>query len=139
VANVDQVQLVKSDRTSRVQIVLARPSVVYKLGKVKPKEFPVILVAGYSSLPEDFEEGLPAFESFLQRVAVEGRMGITLTPVPKDLPAAAATAAPDGTANVPPDASSEVATPSEATPPPASPPPPAGAPAAGSTPTPLTH
>ena len=65
VANVDQVQVVQSDRVRRVRFVLGRPQILHELrwgsGADKgTKGFPAALVAGYSSLPEDFEKSLPA-------------------------------------------------------------------------------
>ncbi len=74
VANVDQMALTKDARTERGRIVLVRTSYLWSPYKVdwSPERalFPVLVVAGYSNLPEDFEVGRADFERFLGALAI---------------------------------------------------------------------
>jgi len=70
VANVDQLKLSPDARREKVRVVLARPNFMVLRtqmgGSVVP--FRVLMVAGYSNNPEDFEAQYPEFERFLGKV-----------------------------------------------------------------------
>jgi hypothetical protein len=57
--------------------------------------YPMVVLAGYSNMPTDFQTGLADFHDFLGRVTVAGRAGLTLeaTP-PESTPPAPAVASP---------------------------------------------
>ena len=79
VANVDQVQVVKSDRVRRVHVVFARPDVMYEVvSERKSRSYPILFVAGYSNLPEDYDGSLPDFQSLLERISIKGTSGVAL-------------------------------------------------------------
>ena len=77
VANIDQIRLTPRARKRRVRVILARTNFEYD-----PQEgcsgLPVLLLAGYANLPEDFARDLPDFVSFLERIETEGRNGYRL-------------------------------------------------------------
>jgi hypothetical protein len=39
------------------------------------EEYPVLLLAGYANLPEDFDKDLPSFTQFLNRIRIGDRSG----------------------------------------------------------------
>jgi hypothetical protein len=102
VANIDQIHVARDARRSHVKVVLVRPGFDYGWGtrgggglfghnlklpkKEVPREgpavkFPVLMIAGLASLPEDFPKALPDFDALLNRVTVSGRSGVALTAV----------------------------------------------------------
>ena len=86
VANVDQLSMNTTDRRQRVALVFVRTG--YKLYRTfgpnhDDAEFPILLVAGYTGSPADFDEGLPAFEQLLSKVALHGALP---HPAPSKLP-----------------------------------------------------
>ena len=83
VANIDQIKLTPSTRKSRVRVVLARTKFAYTSRKQRGS-LPVLLLAGYANLPEDFAQDLPAFEAFLQRIEVGGKAGFSQKLVPSE-------------------------------------------------------
>jgi hypothetical protein len=84
VANVDQIKLTPSNRHTRVQVVIAHTHFGYE---VFPRygdkvTFPVLMMAGYSNLPEDFEKDIDAFHKFLGEIDVDGHRGFSVTAPP---------------------------------------------------------
>jgi hypothetical protein len=79
VANVDQVSISPEKRIIRVRIVLARTPFAYRVGRNK-NDFPVLMIAGYANLPEDFERSEKDFDRFLDKIVVEGRRGYVSEP-----------------------------------------------------------
>jgi hypothetical protein len=79
VANVDQLRVSPTARHTRVRVVFARAPFVYTLekhaGATQTVSYPVLVVAGYGSLPEDFDKDLPAFTGLLQRVQFGSTVG----------------------------------------------------------------
>jgi hypothetical protein len=49
--------------------------------------FPVLMIAGYANLPEDFERGAADFEKFLGRIVMRGQRGFSSQAVEKPAPA----------------------------------------------------
>ena len=74
VANVDQIALSPGRRTTRVKLVLIRAPFRYLVdrGAREPASLPVVMLAGYANLPEDFATDLPAFETFITRIEFPG-------------------------------------------------------------------
>jgi hypothetical protein len=90
IANVDQLKLNPNARERRVQIMLVHApgeeqadyvqSDVRNLkytqdNERRAKHYRVLVVAGYSSMPSDFDAGLPDFHDFLGRVTIAGTSG----------------------------------------------------------------
>jgi len=73
VANVDQLSLSPSSRWERTRIVLIRTPFRYHPDTLAARnrrvEFPVLMLVGYSNLPEDFDRGVPAFVRFVNAIA----------------------------------------------------------------------
>jgi hypothetical protein len=70
VANVDQLELSPDARWERARIVLLRPGFVHNEANLfKKGQFPVLMIAGLVSNPEDFDSVAPAFHQFLQLIA----------------------------------------------------------------------
>ncbi len=81
VANIDQVQVDKDARRERVMVVISRPGFEYDVGPhsgSKGASYPVLFIAGYSSLPDDFDAGLQDFQALLQRVRFDGSAGYAM-------------------------------------------------------------
>lgn len=93
VANVDQLRMSPDARQRRVKLVMVRSGLARKVGKV---DFPVLLVAGVSDIPEYFDQSVVDFDKFLNQIAVGGKHGYRqLAPLAnKEAPAVAAPAAP---------------------------------------------
>lgn len=73
VANVDQLKLSPDARKEQVRIVMTRPDVKMVRGSKGESTdsrvpFRVLLVAGYSNDPEDFEKQYPEYKRFLSKV-----------------------------------------------------------------------
>jgi hypothetical protein len=95
VANVDQVKLSPGARLRRIQLVLMRAP---KDERIEPDEksavvkpavvYPVVILAGYSNMPMDFQVGLDDFHDFLRRLSIGGKSGLTLHTAPSEPPAA---------------------------------------------------
>jgi hypothetical protein len=132
VANVDQVHLSPTSRAVRVRLVLVRPDFAYVPDRKKNKAFPVLMMAAYSNLPEDFERDLPSFERFLGQIEIVGERGWRVARMENLAPAAPAADAP---AAPPATAPADVVAPSP-TPPAPSPSAPAAPPPAAPVPAP---
>ncbi|HEV8247858.1 MAG TPA: hypothetical protein VGP93_18920, partial [Polyangiaceae bacterium] len=83
VANIDRIKIDPKRYDTRVRLVLLRPPFEYKYRRFDQTDhtaarFPVLMLAGYANLPEDFDEDLPSFESFLGRIEVEGKVGFSI-------------------------------------------------------------
>ncbi len=81
VANIDQVQVDKDARRERVMVVISRPGFEYEIGPhsgSKGTSYPVLFIAGYSSLPDDFDAGIQDFQALLQRVRFDGNAGYAM-------------------------------------------------------------
>ena len=83
VANVDQVKLTPSARHTRVQVAFLRAPFNYvtSSGANAGTAFPVLLVASYANLPDDFATDLPEFEALLGHLQIDGRAGFQRLPV----------------------------------------------------------
>jgi len=86
VASVEQLNLSQSSRSRRVELVILRAPqeeqfrtspTADKKSKVKAS-YPVLLVAGYSNMPADFDVGLIDFHEFLGRLAIGGKRGLEM-------------------------------------------------------------
>ncbi len=65
IANVDQLELSPESRRERAEVFLIRTDYLWvHRGKVSP----LLLLAGYSNLPEDFESGRKDFRNFVEHV-----------------------------------------------------------------------
>ena len=86
IADVDEVHVAPQSRTSRAQLVLLRAprDETYEPGDVNvpTRNYPVVLLAGYSNMPPDFARGLDDFHTVLRRIAIAGRTGLVLESVP---------------------------------------------------------
>jgi hypothetical protein len=112
VGNLDQLRLDPNARKEQVELVLLHTNFVYKKkvgSRSSAQGFPVILLIGYANQPEEFDEGLVDFRSFLSRIWLDGQSGFAIeaptpasaegsseaeppTPAPADAPAAEAEA-----------------------------------------------
>jgi hypothetical protein len=63
----------------RARVVVARPGFMYQFTNQRRETvlYPVLMVAGYSNSPEQFEVGAADFEAFLGQVTVQGVAGLT--------------------------------------------------------------
>lgn len=71
IADIDQLRLSADHRWQRARIVLVRTDLLWAPARsvVGPRELrPVLLIAGYTNLPEDFDGQLVDFEALLARV-----------------------------------------------------------------------
>jgi hypothetical protein len=78
VANVDQIKLTPTDRRVRVELIFVRPGFEYVLsvlGDQSDIKFPVLMIAGYANMPDDFVGDRASFGSFLSRIEIGGRRG----------------------------------------------------------------
>lgn len=123
VANVDEVAINPNARKTRVRIALVRTPFTYPKRQLDKVEFPVLMLAGYANLPEDFSKDEPAFTSVLARIQIGADVGVTPTQLEQVAPVAAppaaapaAAAAPVAPAAAPPAATPPTATPSAAAP-----------------------
>lgn len=92
-------------RSRQVELVILRAPAEER-GDEDPRHprrasYPVLMVAGYSNMPADFEPGLADFHDFLGRVSIEGKTGLALG---QPAPAPPATAVPPPATAVPPPA-----------------------------------
>lgn len=74
VANIDQVTITPNARKRRVQVVLIRPPFEHR-DNLSTAVFPMLMLAGYANLPEDFERDKAAFSSFLGRIQIGTQLG----------------------------------------------------------------
>lgn len=79
IANVNQLKLDSKSRRERVQLLLIRPDFHWTAGN-PPRPLPVLLVAGYSSTPADFDRFYADYVGFLQRLRINGKSGVKLPP-----------------------------------------------------------
>ncbi len=73
VANIDQVHVTPASRRTRVRLIMVQTTFSYPVGK--KSKFPVLMMAGYSNLPDDFATDLPSFDRFLGQIEIEGQRG----------------------------------------------------------------
>jgi len=92
-ADAEQIKLNPGVRVRRVQLVLMRApqdeQVENDMGTTAqpPFMFPVVVVAGYSNMPADFQAELDDFHDFLRRLTIGGRSGLMLGTAPAEPPA----------------------------------------------------
>lgn len=80
VKNIDQVRLDPTTPGGKLEVVLAHMPFRY-LEESPPHgevEFPVVMVAVYYNRASEFDEGLPAFRGFLDRIVVDGKSGASV-------------------------------------------------------------
>lgn len=98
VANIDEVRVAPRARTLRVQLVLLRApqDEIYEptRGDGPKRDYPVVLLAGYSNMPVDFAKGLEDFHGLLRKLAIGGKTGLALQLAPAAPAPAAAPAQP---------------------------------------------
>ena len=86
IADIDEVHVAPQTRTSRVELVLMRAphDETYEPGNINipTRNYPVVLLAGYSNMPPDFAKGLDDFHGLLRRMTIAGRSGLVLEAVP---------------------------------------------------------
>ncbi len=82
VANIDQLQVTHDARRMRVKLVLIRPGFAYEVADRYEGDnnvaFPVLLIAGFASQPEDYASGVADFDEFVSRVKLNGQAGMAL-------------------------------------------------------------
>jgi hypothetical protein len=93
VANVDEVAINPNARKTRVRIALVRTPFTYPKRKLDKVEFPVLMLAGYANLPEDFAKDEPAFNDLLARIQIGADVGVTPTKLEQLAPVATPPAA----------------------------------------------
>jgi hypothetical protein len=100
VANVDQIKLTPSTRHTRVQVVIGHTPFGYTVSPsgLNKVTYPVLMMAGYSNLPEDFDKDVDTFRKFLGQIDVAGQHGFSAAAPP------AATAPPAPPASTTPPA-----------------------------------
>jgi hypothetical protein len=82
IANLDQIRVDPNARERRVRLIIARSPI----DNVKsPFRLPVLIVVGYSNIPEDFDAGLADFEDMLQRITIAGQAGVEKLSTPDDV------------------------------------------------------
>jgi hypothetical protein len=72
ITNVDQFQVSKNKTERRVRLVLVRAPFQVEY---KRKDMPVLMIAGYANLAEDFDASQGDFDGFLQRISFRGNAG----------------------------------------------------------------
>ena len=89
VANLDEVRVSPDARSRRVQLVLMHAPQDDYSDKASGKAFvcPVIVLAGYSNLPADFQIGVGDFHDMLGRLTIAGASGLTFELAPERAPA----------------------------------------------------
>jgi hypothetical protein len=77
VANIDQIKLTPGTRQARVELVLRHTDFKcpLALGVETKLGVPVLLMAGYANLPEDFATDRQAFHDLLSRIDIGGKSG----------------------------------------------------------------
>lgn len=76
VANLDRIKIDPNARKQQVELLLVKTDFSYSLRTHNMEhEFPVLMVAGYANQPAEFEEGLPEFHDFLNRIQISGNSG----------------------------------------------------------------
>jgi len=105
-ANIDQLRLTPDARARRVQIVLLHapatedtdPPPEYHGEQVhgaRPgRRYPVLVAAGYSNLPADFDSGLADFHQLLGRIAIAGKTGFAIPSPVQQAPSTPSAPAP---------------------------------------------
>ena len=95
VANIDQVHMTPSKRITTVRLVFVRPPFEYSPKGYESSDdtkYPVLMLAGFASLPEDFASDLPDFSGMLGRIVINEVSGFTLTPMSPPPPSEASQA-----------------------------------------------
>lgn len=101
ISDIEQIRVTPEARAMRVQLVivraprdeklLERESERAKRMKTPEQVLPVLVVAGYSSLPDDFDADLRIFHDLLGRVSIAGESGFSIMPPPPPAATAATT------------------------------------------------
>lgn len=90
ISNVDQASVSRGAPSRRIEVVMLRSpkdeEVALHGGQGKTRRYPVLLVAGYSNLPEDFDPDQDAFHELLSKITIDGKAGLTLGPTPQGPP-----------------------------------------------------
>jgi hypothetical protein len=73
VANIHQIQLAPESRVQRVLLLLIKTP--FLLEETKSNPLPVLMIAGYSNLVEDFDGSLGDFKEFISRISINGKQG----------------------------------------------------------------
>lgn len=96
VANIDQLRVQPDAYKARVEFVLLKPELTHSVDREdgSKMELPVLMVAGYKNTPDAFEQDLPAFREFLNRVEVKGKQGLSAPVLQATTPAVVAPATP---------------------------------------------
>ncbi len=108
VANVDEVTVSPNARKRRVQVVVIRPPFEHRDNRANVV-FPVLMLAGYANLPEDFERDKPSFISLLGRIQIGSQLGfgnVQVEKVSSPTVTSAAVARPSNAEAAPPSSSS---------------------------------
>jgi hypothetical protein len=78
-ANLDQIKVNPESRETRLYVAMGRTPFSYKPSSEEvtktTSSFPVLMVAGYANLPEDFDKDLADFKDLLGRVTVRSHAG----------------------------------------------------------------
>ena len=83
VANLDQIEIDPKARKDQVVLVVAHTNFAYT-SKGRRGQLPVLLIAGYANQPEDFQNGLPDFWDFLNRIEISGNKGFAVPQARED-------------------------------------------------------
>ena len=77
IGNLDRLRLDPDADKKQLVLVLAHTDFQFRpLGGIASMaSFPVLLLVGYANKSEEYEEGLPAFRDFLDRIVIDGRHG----------------------------------------------------------------
>jgi hypothetical protein len=102
VANIDQIKLTPTTRRVRVELVFVQTGFQYQVKRyiddTQPISFPVLMIAGYANMPDDFVADRPSFSSLLSQIEIGGRRGFAATTSATADAAATDPTAPDGSA-----------------------------------------
>jgi hypothetical protein len=81
IKNLDQLEVDPDTKGSRLEIILAHTNFVFHSNPRYEEEtaFPVLLVAGYWNRADEFEESLPEFHEFLNRIMIGWQQGATIS------------------------------------------------------------
>jgi hypothetical protein len=77
-ADVDQLKLSPQHRSRKLEVLIARTRFTYV--SAMNGAYPVYLVAGYSNRPAQFDAGAPAFRDLLDRIVINKRHHLVLSP-----------------------------------------------------------
>ncbi|HMJ11804.1 MAG TPA: hypothetical protein VK524_10350, partial [Polyangiaceae bacterium] len=74
VANLSELRSSNQAKRRRAKVVLIRAGLAHRV-PASDSEFPAVLVAGYANRPEFFQQHLPEFHAFLERIVLDERSG----------------------------------------------------------------